>query len=101
MSRKSFRIWDLFTHWKGITLHVPVGLLVAVLILIHPTDTTLMMQIGQVLIGTFIYLGFLLYQIWESIQIKDLAHPDIAGSLWGLACGSIVIFILRMLGINI
>jgi len=63
---------------KRCLLHVPVGLAIAWITMLGN------IYIPAVVVGYFLFRGFLAYELNEDYRIKDYAYPDIAGSLWGM-----------------
>ena len=61
-------------------LHLPVGLITSLLILAHPV------------ISALFGVGFLVYEISENFDEHDLAYPDIAGYLWGIILGALILY---------
>jgi len=49
--------------------------------------------------GISFCLLFIIYEIWEDFRIKDLAHKDILGYMWGFAVGLISLHLLSIYGI--
>ena len=69
-------------YWGRIALHIPIGIVISLLILIHPTLS--------VMFGA----GFYIYEISENFDEHDKAYPDIAGSLWGIVIGAVGVHFL-------
>ena len=69
-------------YHERILKHVPVGMVCSLLVLAHP--------VISVMFGA----GFLVYEVSENRDIHDLAYPDIAGFLWGVAIAGVVIRIV-------
>ncbi len=62
-------------------LHFPVGVFVAWLILVNPA------------LGIMLGITFLVYEIMNDWRKKDWSYKDVYGYAFGLAVGSLLIFI--------
>ena len=67
-------------------LHIPVGLVTVVAAIVRPV------------LAICLLVGFLAYELNEDFHIKDNAWVDIAGYLWGLAIGSMILFLILLGG---
>lgn len=62
--------------------HLPGGMLNAFFLVEEP------------LLGACIFVGFIIYEIWQCRHISDGAHEDILGHLAGLYVGGLVLLYL-------
>lgn len=73
--------------WLRLWMHFPVGVI-----------NIFAFYVGVEYGATFFIL-FIVYELWEDFRIKDLAHKDILGFMWGFVCGLIGLYLLSIYGI--
>ena len=72
-------------YWRRILLHILVGMVGVLVLLIQP------LPLG-IYLSTLFNLGFLAYETYEYIVFKDKTFPDLAGWLYGIVLGAIIVW---------
>lgn len=72
-------------EWAGLLVHIPVGIFQVFCGWLNPVA------------GIAFLVAFMMYELNEDWHISDQAWLDIRGYLWGIAMGSIGLFLVEFI----